>query len=107
MVADNAIRGQLHSLMDPAPHIIVTYTYVSFGENDIDKRPFRVSSRRSQKHEIDILSMADVSFRCHRTPPRLSRSSSLCRRFDPPKKRKTGGHPVAALLHPLLAELVG
>lgn len=86
MVADNAIRGQLHSLMD-LPHIIVTYTYVSFVKT-ISTNVHSACLPTVRKNEIDILSMVVVSFRCHHTLLRLSPSSSFAPRFRARRKTK-------------------
>lgn len=77
IAADNAaVRGQLHSLMDP-PHITVTYTYVSFVKSEYRQRPFYVSSYGSAAKTRDRRPLFYVSSRtCHRySPPRPSLSS--------------------------------
>lgn len=75
MAADNAaVRGQLHSLMDP-PHITVTYTYVSFVKSEYRQRPFYVSSYGPRlKWEIDVLYFTCLLVRVirfHRASPFL------------------------------------
>lgn len=75
IAADNAaVRGQLHSLMDP-PHITVTYTYVSFVKSEYRQRPFYVSSYGPRlKREIDVLYFTCLPvrvIRLHRASPFL------------------------------------
>ena len=83
------------------PHIIVTYTYVSFVKT-ISTNVHSACLPTVRKNEIDILSMVVVSSRCHHTtlyyvsplllplPPRVPRARAEKRK----KIRRASGRPV-------------
>lgn len=100
IAADNAaVRGQLHSLMDP-PHITVTYTYVSFVKSEYRQRPFYVSSYDLRlKREIDVLYFTCLPAHViglHRVPPFLLSSCSAWFAWRLTRPCTYGIHPPGA-----------
>lgn len=76
MAADNAVRGQLHSLMDP-PHITVTYTYVSFVKSEYRHNVHSTClptgpAGKNERSTSSILRVFPRVIGLHRVPPFLS-----------------------------------